>query len=293
MTAWLEIAIVVPLTSAELVHGILDTMGCPSTAQTFLPDGKVRLVGYLPATEGTNEWLIWLAEQLDYAVAHGWLPANPEVTTKLLEADEWEEPLRQALQPIAIGERFLITLNDEPVENHSGRWVLRLQSLGGFGTGHHPTTRLCLEFLERLSVQGKRVLDVGTGSGILAIAAAFLGAREVVATDIDDAALEAAAANIQRNGVTHCIRLLKSDLLRQVSGQFDLVLSNLLTPLIKDLAWQLRSKSALVPDGVWIGSGVSNESWDEVRSLLAKLGYRLLDERTLSGWVAFQATVPR
>jgi len=134
------------------------------------------------------------------------------------------------------------------------------------------------------------VLDVGTGSGILAIASAKLGAREVVATDIDDAALDAAQENATRNGCIDFIRFVKSDLLRQVSGQFDIVLSNLLTPLIKDLAWQIKSRQVLAPEGLWIGSGVSVEGWKEVKPLLLKLGYRLVEERELAGWVAFVAT---
>jgi ribosomal protein L11 methyltransferase len=192
--------------------------------------------------------------------------------------------------PLPIGNRFLVLLTDDPAPP-TERIVLRLQSLGGFGTGHHPTTRLCLEFLESCEVASKRVLDVGTGSGILAIAAARLGAAEVVATDIDAAALEAARANAERNGVTDRIRFVKSDLLRKVAGKFDLVLSNLLTPLIKDLAWQLRSKGALLEGGIWIGSGVSTEGWSEVKPLLSKLGYRLRHERILDGWVAFEAFV--
>lgn len=111
-----------------------------------------------------------------------------------------------------------------------------------------------------------------------------------MATDIDDAALDAAQENATRNGCIDFISFVKSDLLRQVSGQFDIVLSNLLTPLIKDLAWQIKSRQVLAPEGLWIGSGVSVEGWKEVKSLLLKLGYRLVEERELAGWVAFVAT---
>ncbi len=293
MVSWLEIAVIVPSDAAELIYALLDTLGCAGVAQSFSPDGTVRLVGYVPATEDATEKLVWLAEQLDYAVAHGWLSSSPQVTTRVLEAEEWEAPLREALQPLPVGRRFLIVLNDEPVDNPEGRLLLRLQSLGGFGTGHHPTTRMCLELLEESEIDGKRVLDVGTGSGILAIAAVHLNAATVVATDIDEVALEAAKLNAARNGVAERIRFIKSDLLRQVEGQFDVVLSNLLTPLIKDLAWQLQSHRVLAPDGVWIGSGVSTEGWAEVKPLLSKLGYQVLTEREAAGWVAFKACQKR
>ncbi len=289
MLAWLEIAVTTVPINAEQIHGLLDTLGCIGTAQNFESDNTVRIVGYLPATEDVTEKLIWLQEQVDYALAHGWLLNPVSITTRLLDSEEWEAPLREVLLPLSIGEKFLIALTDDAVDNPEEHILLRLRSLGGFGTGHHPTTRMCLEFLENCQVAGKRVLDVGTGSGILSIAAAKLGAAEVVATDIDDAALEAAMENAKRNEVEGKIKFVKSDLLRRVSGQFDIVLSNLLTPLIKDLAWQLKSKEALTCDGLWIASGVSSEGWKEVKPLLTKLGYRVADERELAGWVAFKA----
>ena len=290
MLTWLAIEVVTSLQGAEQVHGLLDALGCAGTAQTFEPEGTVRVVGYLPATEDVTEKLVWLQEKIDFAISHNWLPKFTSVTTRFLDAEEWEAPLREVLPPIPIGNRFLVVLTDDPVDDPGHRIVLRLRSLGGFGTGHHPTTRMCLEFLEQCKVEGKRVLDVGTGSGILAIASAKLGAREVVATDIDDAALEAAQENAIRNSCIDFIKFVKSDLLRQVSGQFDIVLSNLLTPLIKDLAWQIKSHQTLAPEGLWIGSGVSVEGWKEVKPLLFKLGYRLVEERELAGWVAFVAT---
>jgi ribosomal protein L11 methyltransferase len=290
MLAWLELAVTLPMDGAETAYGLLDQIGCVGVAQKQTANGSVTVIGYLPSTEDATEKLGWLMERLEWAHQQGWLSAPASVTTRLLDAEEWEVPLKESLPPLPIGNRFLVLLTDDPAPP-TDRIVLRLQSLGGFGTGHHPTTRLCLELLENCEVTGKRVLDVGTGSGILAIAAARLGAAEVVATDIDDAALEAAQENAKRNGVAERIRFVKSDLLRKVAGKFDLVLANLLTPFIKDLAWQLRSKGALSEGGIWIGSGVSTEGWDEVKPLLSKLGYRLRHERILDGWVAFEAFV--
>jgi len=301
MIGWLEISVVTDLSSVEPVYGLLDAVGCVGIAQLeesgsetegrcFV--GAVRVIGYLPSTEDVTEKLVWLQEQLDYAASHGWISKPISVTTRLLDAEEWEAPLREVLPPLPIGRKFLVTLTDDEIEDPENRILLRLRSLGGFGTGHHPTTRMCLEFLEDCQVSGKRVLDIGTGSGILAIAAAKLGAVEVVATDIDDAALEAAQENAKRNEVEGAVRFVKSDLLRQVEGQFDIVLSNLLTPLIKDLAWQLKSRGTLSRDSLWIGSGGSTEGWKEVKPLLAKLGYRIDCERELSGWVAFKAKLP-
>lgn len=289
MVAWLEIVIVTTTTNSEQICGLLDSMGCVGMAQTFEPDDKVRILGYLPATEDVTEKLVWLQEQIDFAAAHGWIFKSVSVKTRTLDAEEWEAPLREVLPPLSIGQKFLLILTDGDFDNPENRIVLRLQSLGGFGTGHHPTTRMCLEFLENCQLAGKHVLDIGTGSGILAIASVKLGAASVVATDIDDAALEAAKENARRNGVEGRIKFVKSDLLRHVEGQFDIVLANLLTPLIKDLAWQLKSRKTLAHGGLWIASGVSSEGWKEVKPLLTKLGYRIVAERELTGWIAFEA----
>ncbi|MGQ9461997.1 MAG: 50S ribosomal protein L11 methyltransferase [Candidatus Fervidibacter sp.] len=293
MIEWLEISVITALQGTEQILALLDALRCSGTAQTFNRDGTVNITGYLPVTEDVTEKLVWLHEQIDYATAHGWLPKSVFVTTKTTDAEDWEAPLREVLPPLPIGDRFVIVLTDDPVDSSQSRIILKLRSLGGFGTGHHPTTRMCLEFLECLEVTNERVLDIGTGSGILAIAAAKLGAREVVATDIDDAALEAAQENASRNEVKDLVKFIKSDLLRQINGQFDIVLSNLLTPLVKDLAWQLKSKQTLTREGVWIGSGVSSEGWKEVKPLLSKLGYLIVEERELAGWVAFLAVEGR
>ncbi|MCS7192366.1 MAG: 50S ribosomal protein L11 methyltransferase [Armatimonadetes bacterium] len=307
MVEWLEISLITSLSSIEQIVGMLDTLGCVGTARIWNSDldsegqqNAVQVIGYLPATEDVVEKLVWLQEQLDYAAAHGWICKPVSVTTKLLDAEEWEAPLREVLPPLFVGQRFIIVLTDDDIDNSENRIILRLRSLGGFGTGHHPTTRMCMEFLEESmstnhwslenrQVKGKRVLDVGTGSGILAIAAVKIGASQVIATDIDDAALKAAKENAKRNQVEGKIKFVKSDLLWQVEGQFEIVLSNLLTPLIKDLAWQIRSREALTPEGLWLASGISTEGWKEVKPLLIKLGYRIITEKELEGWVAFKA----
>lgn len=291
MLDWLEISVNAPASDIELVNSLLDSIGCIGTAFVYETERNVRIVGYLPATEDATEKLALLMEKLEKATSDGLLSAPSTVTTKLLDAEEWEAHIRQALPPLKIGSRFLILFEDpsEPSPLPEGRIILRLRSLGGFGTGHHPTTHLCLELLEECAVKDKRVLDIGTGSGILAIAAVKLGAAEVIATDVDDVALEAAKFNAELNGVTDRIQFLKSDLLRRVSGTFDIVLSNLLANLIKDLAFQIRTHRTFAKGGVWIGSGVSTEAWAQVKDLLFKLGYQFLDERRADGWVAFLA----
>lgn len=290
MSAWLEVSVTLSPDGAELVHGLFDLLGSVGAAERW-GERTVKIIGYFVATEEATEKLASLMERLEEAYRDGWVKEKPRIESRILESEGWEASLRESLPPLKIGRRFLVTLTDEPVQDPEGRIVLRLQSLGGFGTGHHPTTRWCIELMEGFPIEGKRVLDVGTGSGILAIAAIKLGAKGVIAVDIDDAALEAARENAIRNGCIEKIRFVKSDLIRGVDGTFDFILSNLTAELIKDLAWQLRHRKALVESGVWVGSGISVERWDKVRQLLTKLGYHIMAEQGSGGWIAFAATL--
>lgn len=156
MVSWLAIEVVTSLQGAEQVHGLLDALGCMGTAQTFEPDGTVRVVGYLPATEDVAEKLVWLQEQIDFAIAHDWLPQSTSVTTRTLEAEEWEAPLREVLPPLPIGNRFLIVLTDESVDNPEHRIILRLRSLGGFGTGTSPDNKDVSGVFGTVSSQGQK-----------------------------------------------------------------------------------------------------------------------------------------
>jgi ribosomal protein L11 methylase PrmA len=134
----------------------------------------------------------------------------------------------------------------------------------GFGTGHHATTRLCLELLQELDLRGKRVIDVGTGSGVLAIAAAKLGAREVIGIDTDPDALRNARDNVQRNGVG--VELLEEDVLSISLAAADVVVANLTSAVLQRSAESLRK--LVGPGGVIIVSGFSPDDLDDVARAL-------------------------
>jgi len=142
--------------------------------------------------------------------------------------------------------------------------VIVIDPSTGFGTGHHATTRLCLELLQKLDVRGKRVIDVGTGSGVLAIAASKLGAREVIAIDHDADALRNARENVERNGTA--VELLESDLSRLSIAPADIVLANLTGAVLQRYADSL--KRLVIRGGVLIVSGFSSGDLDDVARAL-------------------------
>jgi len=226
---------------------------------------------------------------VEYAVygAPGELPALPDLTAAAGEAlvevstqeiaDDWEHRWRQFHKPLVLDQRLTVR---PPWERPAGRTELDVVIDPGqaFGTGAHPTTRLCLELLLSLRPAGPLV-DLGCGSGVLAITAAKLGFRPVVGLDYDPAAVQAAVQNARQNGVEVDVR--RFDLRIDPLPAAPTVLANLLGPLLVELAPRL-------PRGVerLIVSGLLGEEADRVAAAFRDRGLRLCERRDMAGWTA-------
>lgn len=219
----------------------------------------------------------------------------PEATASAPPGGRWEpEPERDwlaewknGLGPVRLG-RLTVTPSWHPAA-HSNACTVVLDPGMAFGTGHHATTRLCLSALERADLSAKRVLDVGTGSGVLAIAAARLGAEEVVAVDVDPDAVSVASMNAARNHVAVDVRVGSLDVVWE-DGPFDLVVANLSTDLV------LRSAASLLaltgPDGLLVVSGIASARYRLIRDALRRLVAKLLAVEVDDGWVALTVSRP-
>ena len=175
--------------------------------------------------------------------------------------EDWARRSQENLQPVTVG-RLTIVPNPESALRtpHSALIVIRPSM--GFGTGHHATTRLCLEALQEINVAGKRVLDVGTGSGVLAIAAARLGAADALGIDLDEDAIQSARENLTLNPEAARVRFALVDLTTSPLPAADVVLANLTGALLVRTASTLRDAAA--SDGVMIVSGVLEDERDAV-----------------------------
>ena len=166
--------------------------------------------------------------------------------------------------------------------------VLELDPGMAFGTGLHPTTRLCLEQVEQRTKAGMRVLDVGTGSGILALAAAKLGAAGVYCIDNSSVAVESAAANAAMNDLSDKITVVLGTLdeaeAARRAGQYDMVLVNILAHIIGGMAPQLAR--VLAPGGLLIASGIIEARRAEAEQPLLAAGLQLIDQAMIDDWVA-------
>ena len=216
-----------------------------------------------------------------------------EITTAYVQDSDWEHNWRQYYQPIEIGEKLVVV--PEWLETpDDGRIPLRLDPGLIFGTGSHATTRMCLAALEHCAAPGKRVLDLGCGSGILGIGALLLGCDSVAGCDIDPKAPEVAEANAALNGLhADRFRVCAGDVLADapmrasLGAGYDLVLANIVSDVIIPLSGIVGE--FLAPDGVFLCSGIIEGRQDEVAAALRRNGFAILEHFNEEEWHCYVA----
>ena len=197
--------------------------------------------------------------------------------------EDWENSWKQYYHPLELGRRLAVVPSWEAYDNKDGRAVITLDPGLAFGTGTHETTALCLETLDERVKGGERVLDIGTGSGILAIAALKLGAARAEGVDIDPMCVRTAGENAARNGVSDRLQVLIGDLSDKASGTYDIICANIVANAIKALAPAVPALMA--PEAVFLASGIIDERKDEVIAALAGAGLALEQVKEKNGWV--------
>ncbi len=243
------------------------------------PSRPAILYTYLPAQEAA-EVLPRMQATLDLL---GELSPVGPLQVRRLEERDWANAWREHFTTLQVSERFLVVPSWKEAEVAPGQIVLHLDPGMAFGTGLHPTTRLCLRALEKHLRPGMRVLDLGTGSGILAIAAARLGSGPVLALDVDPLAVRTARENARRNRVQEQV-VVEQGTLQPRAGPFDLILANLLAPTLQDLAALLAS--SLTERGILIASGVLEHQSEQISRSLEAQGLYLRETLSEEVWVA-------
>lgn len=212
--------------------------------------------------------------------------------TALTRQEDWEWGWKQYFKPFSVGDTFMIKPSWETVEDAQGRKILEIDPASSFGTGSHDTTQLCMAALEKMVQPGDTLLDMGTGSGILAIAAAMLGADVKTVVDIDENCLKTAQENAEKNHVSIgkglCGDALRNpQLAEEIGAGYDIIVANIVADVIIGMAPMFADK--LLPGGHLICSGILNERADEVRAALEQNGFAILLHAQSEDWSAFTA----
>lgn len=282
-----------------------------------IPEGEAVVQAYFADPEDVEALIAQLREhvrfvrdELEYDVG------KAAIRSREVNEEDWAHSWKQYYKPMRISDRLTIKPTWETYEpENADEIILELDPGMAFGTGTHPTTSLCLQTLEKAIEPGTDVIDVGTGSGVLAIAAAKLGARRVLALDLDPVAVESANENVQLNGVDGTVAVMQSDLLGVlrsaglVSGgsagggatQADagalgvklpvkLVVANILAEII--LLFIQDVYEVLEPGGTYITSGIYKNKADDVEQGLQEAGFVIERKERDQDWVAFVAKKP-
>ena len=233
---------------------------------------------YISPEENPMEAISFLEERyrsvgIDYAIEK----------SSVKESD-WSDNWKQYFKPLEIGNRLAVCPSWESYENRDGRHVLTIDPGAAFGTGAHDTTRLCLTVLDRLCRPGQTLLDVGCGSGILAISALLLGCDSAVGVDIDPLAVKVAKENASLNGLSDRTEFVCGDLVEAVTGQYDLVCANIVADVIIQLCDSVLP--FLKDEGLFLCSGIIDSRESDVLEKLEQVGLRVRDRAESGGWVA-------
>ncbi len=302
--AWLELSVTADIEAVEAVAEILGR-GAPAgtsvePAFELVDEGLGARVdptrpaivrAYLPASDrvAAESRAAEAAEALGHLQAFGLRPIG-ELTTRIVHEADWAEAWKSHFPVLRVGRRLVIRPTWRRHRRSPDDVVLALDPGMAFGTGLHPTTRLCLAAVESLAdrdfIAGARVLDVGCGSGILAIAALKLGGREALGVDTDPIAIEATIANASRNGLARRLRARHGSL-PSADGPFEVVLANLIASVLVTLAPLIRDE--LSPGGVLLASGIFVDREADVRAAFESAGLDVVGRTAEGEWVALEA----
>ncbi|AEG59414.1 50S ribosomal protein L11 methyltransferase [Desulforamulus ruminis] len=300
---WLEITVHVSHEGIDMVSNIFDEMGAGGVViedpaliskyiaaniwdhYEFSPEVLNRplplVKAYFPQGPGLEDRLVILQDRL----AGLDLPELPRVETKAVADEDWATSWMAYYKPMEIGHRLAVKPSWEEYTPPAGRILLELDPGMAFGCGNHPTTTMCMEYLEKIIQGGEVVADVGTGTGILAITSAKLGASRVSAVDLDEVAVKVAAENVQLNQVADRVEVLQGNLLDKVKPPVDVLIANIVANVILMLAPAVPE--ILKPGGYFITSGIIRFRAEEVREKLQQAGFAVLEKKEDGEWISY------
>ncbi|MDD7656685.1 MAG: 50S ribosomal protein L11 methyltransferase [Veillonellaceae bacterium] len=300
---WCEISIQTSHEAVELIAEIFRDLGAsgvviedPELVNDYITSGKwdytdipiaketevVVEKAYLPVNGELEGRIQTLQQEIKALESRGVNTAPAVLTTAELQDEDWSDTWKQYFHTEKPGERVVIKPTWEEYEPKDDEVVIELDPGAAFGTGTHATTSMCIHQLEKLVKPGMTVFDVGTGSGILSIISAKLGAKNIQAVDYDDSVLKIVEENLEQNNVQDIISVAQSDLMQNVHGKAELVIANIIADIIIRLFDQLDEH--LEQGGTLLTSGIIEDRIEDVLAAAEKHGYGVVERMENKGW---------
>lgn len=301
---WIEVRVITKSEALEPVSGIFYGLDCKGVAIEDPNDilereqgpltwdfadinvlehkGKVAVVkAYFSEEDNIEEVLKYINEKMEEIKDLGIDTGDYKVESEKMYEEDWANNWKQYYKPTKIGERIVVKPIWEEYEPCGDELVLELDPGMAFGTGTHETTRMCIQALDRYVKEDSTVFDVGCGSGILAIAAAKLGAKKAVGVDLDPVAVESAKENVGFNNLDN-IEILYGNLVEVIEGKADIVVANIIAEVICILTEDV--KRVLKEDGYFITSGIIHDRVDMVTNKLEETGFEVVEINKDGEW---------
>lgn len=301
---WIEVRVITKSEALEPISGIFYSLDCKGVAIEDPEDilgreqgpltwdfadinvlehkGKVAVVkAYFAEEDNIGDVLEYVNERLTELKEMGLDLGEAKVEHEKMHEEDWANTWKQYYKPTKVGEKIVVKPIWEEYEAKDGELVVDLDPGMAFGTGTHETTRMCIQSLEKYVKEDSTVFDVGCGSGILAIAAAKLGAKLAVGVDLDPVAVESSIENVGYNKLKN-IEILHGNLVEVIDGKADIVVANILAEIICILTDDV--KRVLKDGGVFITSGIIHDRVDMVCEKLEATGFEVMEKNRDGEW---------
>lgn len=305
---WIEVTVVTSSEATEAVSGIfytLDVQGVsiddakdvefkkkhPAYADFFdeavLNKDKDAIVkGYFKETDDFDEIIKYIEEGVNNLTEYGLDKGKGIVTYSKVNEEDWENNWKKYYKPTKVGDSIVVKPIWEEYEAKDGELIVEMDPGMAFGTGTHETTRMCVKALEKYVKAEDTVFDIGTGSGILSIAASRLGSKHVVGVDLDPVAVDSATKNVGYNDISN-IEILYGDLMEVVKGKAEIVVANILAPIVMILCDGV--KEFINAGGFFIASGILNTQEEMIKEKMESVGFKIEEVIADGEWVCIVA----
>lgn len=305
---WAEISIYTTQEATEAVAAFFHELGAggvviedPDLIQSYRQSGNwtdcifpedaavdyVKVVAYLPMDEKLTGKLRQMSDHMEDLAGHELDKGKGTIVWREVREAEWADAWKTFFHTARIGRNLVVKPSWEEYKPLPDDVVIELDPGMAFGTGTHGSTILCMERLEELVEPGMTIFDVGTGSGILAVTAAKLGATRVLALEFDAKAVDVAKANVLTNGVSDIVEVRQGDLLSGVTGKADMIVANIVADIILRLL--PAALEHLSPEGCFVACGIIRDRMPDVADAMVRSGFSVLKIDETGEWTAVTA----